>query len=174
MTFTGRSENLYLILHVAGSEGTHSLNQFPGQQGQVGRHWPETQDSQVSQPVPASAAGWLQASCFSCPVLSYFICQVGGLDQVKFIPILTSWSPLGNHGPHLVQVSLMSGQVTLVSRISKEVVFSLRRQDHTQQAKSTTSRGRLKGRVPSTNADGRRDQPLGRALSGEQPRSRVS
>lgn len=97
MTCTGRSEKFYLILHVAGSEGTHSLNQFPRQQGQVGRHWPETQDSQVSQTVPASAAGRLQASCFSCLVLSYFICPVGSLDQVKLIPILTSWSLLGKH-----------------------------------------------------------------------------
>lgn len=97
MTCTGRSEKFYLIFHVAGSEETHSPNQFPRQQGQVGRHWSETQDSQVSQTVPASAAGWLQASCFSCLVLSYFICPVGSLDQVKLIPILTSWSLLGKH-----------------------------------------------------------------------------
>lgn len=32
----------------------------------------------------------------------------------------------------------MSGQVTLVGRITKRVVFSLRSQDHRQQAKSTT------------------------------------
>lgn len=97
MTCTGRSENFYLILHVTGSEGTHSLSQFPRQQGQVGRHWPETQESQVSQTVPASAADWLQASCFSCLVLSYFIRQVGSLDQVNLMPILTSWSLLGKH-----------------------------------------------------------------------------
>lgn len=153
LTCTGRSENFYLILHVAGSEGTHSLNQFPGQQGQVGRHWPETQGSQVSQTVPASAAGWLQASCFSCLVLSYFICQVGSVDQVKFIPILTSWSLLGNH--------LQSTSVT------DEWPSDFSEQDHYRgcvllEETGPHSAGQehykqrpTRGQSPQTNADGR-------------------
>ena len=57
--------------------------------------------------------------------------------------------------------SLTSDEVTLVTRVTKEALLSLRRQGHTQRSDSSTSGGRLEGRFPYGH--GKKSQGRGRS-----------